>query len=128
MSESCVEVRAKSEDFNQLSADGGSNAIGACQEYEVMTRCDSRRATCLDFNVCFSHQNERSSGYASGTIKFADEPNADLGLILSKNHDIQVRFGRSPKRLGVLLKHQVSHARDPCLKPDPANETRWQGV
>ena len=127
MSESIAESRCRSSDFNQLIADGGSNAIGGIQEYEVVSRVDGHRASSLDFDVCFSHQNERSSGYASGTIDFADDPNPGLGEILKKNHDIQVRMHRSAKRMNILLKHQAASDRSPCLKPDPANETRWQG-
>ena len=104
MSVSVVETRTLSSDFNHLIADGGSNAIGGVQEYEVVTRVEGGRRNAIDFNICFNHQNERSSGFASGTIDFADNPNAALGVVLKKHHKIQVRIHRSPKRMGFFLR------------------------
>ena len=127
MNDSVVETRSQSSDFNQLIADGGSNVIGGVQEYEVVTRVEGGRRNAMDFNICFDHQNERSSGFASGTMDFADNPNADLGAILKKHHEIQVRIHRSPKRMNVLHNIQLVRGRNPCLRPDPGNDTRWQG-
>ena len=126
MDDSCRESKTQSEGSNHLSVDGGPNAIRGIQEFKVVTRTDGR-ANCIDFNVCYAHQNERASGDASRTLKLAYNPNAALGIMLAKNHAIQVRIGRSPKRMGVLNTHHVANGRDPCLKPDPANDTRWQG-
>ena len=83
----------------------------------------------MDFNVCGAHQNERSDGYASGVLKFADNPNdnEDLGDILKKNHDIQVRIPRNPGRMKIYREIQTQKARNLALNPDPANATRWQG-
>ena len=123
---SCYETRTKSSDFNNLVGDGGSNAIGGVQEYEVLTRSEGRPNN-IDFNVCFDHQNERSSGYATGTLQFQENPNAELGAILRKSHEIQVRLNRSGKRMGVYYGVQHEKGRNPKLNPDPANETRWHG-
>jgi hypothetical protein len=41
MQDSCAESGTVSEDWAQLSADGGSNDIGSIQEYEVICRSDS---------------------------------------------------------------------------------------
>ena len=87
MFESIVEAKIDSDDFNQLAADGGSNTIGSIQDFEVVTR-EEGRTNYTDFVVCFSHQNEGSAGYASGTVKFVDAPNEELGAVLAKNHDI----------------------------------------
>jgi hypothetical protein len=81
-------IKIQSSDFCQLVADGASNAIGSLAEHELLTR--STRENDVDFNVCMVHQNERSGGYASGTIKFATDPNPNLGAVLEKNHTLQV--------------------------------------
>jgi hypothetical protein len=91
MQDSCAESGIVSEDWAQLSADGGSNAIGSIQEYEVVPHSDGRQ-TRVEFNICYFHQNERSGGYASCTMKFADKPNEELGAILKKSHEILVRI------------------------------------
>lgn len=81
-------IKILSSDFCQLVADGASNAIGSLVEHELQTR--STRESEVDFNVCMVHQNERSGGYASGTVKFALDPNPNLGAVLKKNHSLQV--------------------------------------
>ena len=91
MQVSCDQSGILPEDWAQLSADGGSNAIGSIQEYEVVSRSDGRQ-TSVEFNICYSHQNERSGGFASGTMKFADMPNEELGAILRKSNEIQVQI------------------------------------
>ena len=78
----------------------------------------------MNFNVSAAHQNERSGGYASGVLKFADNPNEDLGNILKKNHEIQVRIHRNPGRMKIYRDIQTQKARKPALNPDPANATR----
>jgi hypothetical protein len=78
--------------------------------------------------VCYAHQNERSGGYASGTIKCAEPVKEALGDILLKNHQIQARISRSAARMNVYRDIQSRHGRKPLLQPDPANETRWQSV
>lgn len=93
----------------------------------VGTMADEGRTKATDFNICFAHQNERSGGFASGTIEFAVNPNAELGEHLNKNHKIQTRMNRSGKRLGVYRDIQETKGRAPQLKPKPAGETRWQG-
>ena len=101
MEESSKEVGIKPSDFSNLSADGGSNAIGSRSEYEVVTRCDGRQNQ-VDFNICFAHQNERSGAYASGTGGFKEQPNTELGEVLLKNHTIQTFIDRSSKRIDLL--------------------------
>jgi hypothetical protein len=91
MQDSCAESGILSEDWAQQSADGGSIAIGSIQEYEVVSRSEGQQ-TSVEFNICYSHQNERSGGFASGTMKFADKPNEELGAILRKSHEIQVQI------------------------------------
>ena len=63
IAKSLREATVKDYDVSVLSADGASNA-----EYS---------------DVCLAHQNERSGGFASGTICFASEPdvNKELGSI-----------------------------------------------
>ena len=79
-------------DFSQLTADGASNAIGSMQEFEVLTR--HGRPNDVDFAVCYAHQNERSGGKASGTVKFAEETNgvvhANVGQKVLKCHIILI--------------------------------------
>ena len=41
-------------DWNCLSTDGATNAIGLLAEYEVVTR--QGRSTSVDFNICYAHQ------------------------------------------------------------------------
>lgn len=127
MNESCVEAKVKADDFLQLTADGASNAVGSVQEFELLTR-EEGRSNSVNFNVCLSHQNERSSGYASGTTDFASKPNDELGAVLKKSHSIQVRINRAPKRMEAYRSVQESKGRNPPLHPNPCNETRWQGV
>lgn len=126
MFDSIEAAKVQSDDFLALAADGGSNAIGSISEFEVVAR-DEGRTKAADFNICFAHQNERSGGFASGTIEFAVNPNAELGEHLNKNHKIQTRMNRSGKRLGVYRDIQETKGRAPQLKPKPAGETRWQG-
>ena len=89
MQDSCAESAIVPEDWGQLSADGGNNTIGSIQECEVVSRSKGWQ-TSVEFNICYSHQNEPSGGYASGTMKFVDKPNKELGAILRKSHEIQV--------------------------------------
>ena len=126
MNDSFVAARVKHFNLHQLSVDGASNAIGSLAEYEVLSR-----ASCLndvDFNVCLAHQNECSGGYASGTIKFAEPVNDELGGVLTKNHQIHVLLNWSAPRMKVYCSVQERHERKPKLSPDPAGETRWNGV
>lgn len=120
-------AKIATDDIHQLAADGGSNAIGSVQEYEVVAR-DEGRAVSTDFGICMSHQNERSGGLASGTIKFAEMQNEELGLIIKKNHENQVRLNRSGHRLGVYSGVQDRKERNPKLGADPCGGTRWQGM
>jgi hypothetical protein len=83
MQDNCAESAIVPEDWGQLSADSGSNAIGSIQEYEVVSHSECWQ-TSVEFNICYSHKNEHSGGYASGTIKFVDKPNEELGAILRK--------------------------------------------
>jgi hypothetical protein len=129
MTESCKESTIQQDDWGQLAADVGSNAIGSICEFELVTRSeDGGRESSVDFNICYSHQNERSCGYASVTVKFADSKIDALGDILKKSHAIQVRINQSHKRMTEF--HEVQHekGRSPLLSPDPAGETRWNGM
>ncbi len=83
--------------------------------------------TSVEFNICYSHQNEHSGGFASGTMKFADKPNEELGAILSKSHETQVWISRSPKHMKLYSNIQRRQGRKPQLAPDPAGETCWNG-
>jgi hypothetical protein len=74
------------QDINQLAADRASNAIGSIAEYESLAQLI--RSNDVELSVCIAHQNERSGGYASGTIAFAVPANQELGDILDKSHRI----------------------------------------
>lgn len=115
----------KKSDILHMAADGTSNAIGSIAEYKSLTR--TQRGNDINFNICFAHQANRSGGYASGTIKFAQAVNEVLGAILNKNHTIQVRFCRSGARMKLLRDVQKNNGRKPILSPNPAGETRWGG-
>ena len=82
----------------------------------------------VQFDVCYAHQNQRSGGYASGTLKFAEPVNTALGEILIKNHQIQVNICRSTKRMNVYPNVQKSQSCKPMLNPDPGNKTRWDNL
>jgi hypothetical protein len=124
--ESFSEALLCSGDINQFSADGASNAIGSIAEYEALSR--PTRPNDVQLSVCFAHQNERSGGYASGTIAFAEPANKELGDILEKSHSVQVRLSRSSRRMAIYSEIQLKNKRKPMLKPDPANDTRWNGT
>ena len=125
MKSSSAELRIINSGFSQLTADGASNAIGSMQEFEVLTRAG--HSNNVDFAVFYAHQNERSGGKASGTVKFAEVINDELGDVLKKSHKIQVCISRAPKRLHIY--QQIKNKKDckPLLNPDPAKETRWNG-
>jgi hypothetical protein len=124
--ESFSEARLKHKDVNQFSADGALNAIGSIAEYEALSR--TTRPNDVQLSVCFAHQNERSGGYASGTITFAEPANKELGDVLVKSHKIQVRLSRSSNRMAIYREVQLRNNCKPMLNPDPANETRWNGT
>lgn len=126
MRDSVDEAMIENDDFNQLAADGGSNAIGSIQEFEVVAR-DEGRTTSTDFGVCVSHQNERSGGLASGTTKFKEMENEALGLILIKNHENQVRLNRSGTRMDSYNGVQDQKERNPHVGAEPCGGTRWGG-
>ncbi len=129
MLDSCKESTIQQDDWGQLAADGGSNAIGSIRKFELVTWSeDGGQEGSVDFNICYSHQNERSGGYASGTVKFADSQNDALGEILKKSHGIQVQINRSHKRMTVFHEIQHKKGRFPLLLPDPAGETCWNGM
>ncbi len=71
--ESFSEASLCNKDINQFSADGASNAIGSIAEYEALSR--PTRPNDVQLSVRFAHQNERSGGYASGKIAFAEPAN-----------------------------------------------------
>jgi len=123
MEESTVEVRIKDSDFNQLCADGASNAKGSIAEYEALAR--TRRSNNVDVDVCISHQNQRSAGYASGTVDFAKPVNEELGGIIRKSHDITVHISRAPLRMSVYNDVQKRRKRRPQLTFKVGNDTRW---
>ena len=123
MKESTTELRILHGDLNQLCADGASNASGSIAEYEATTR--TQRSNDVDVDVCISHQNQRSAGYASGTIDFAEPVNEKLGSVIRKNHDIAVHVSRSHTRMSVYKGVQERRKRKPQLKPVVGNDTRW---
>ena len=92
MFESNRELKIPDEYYGLLASEGGSNAIGYIQEFEVVgpvADAGGGRSNNQDFVICFSHQNERSGGWSSDTSGFVDKPNEDLGLLLKKNHAVQ---------------------------------------
>ncbi|MDB4430486.1 hypothetical protein N9140_00850, partial [bacterium] len=106
--------------------DGGSNAIGSVQEYEVVTRCSNKgRSNNQDFNVCVAHQNQRSAGMASGTADFVVNDNEELGALLKKSHEIQERTHRNNNRMKEYVAVAERKGRQPILKPKPSGVTRW---
>ncbi len=60
-------------------------------------------------------------------MKFADKPNEELGAILKKSHEIQVRISWSPKGMKLYSDIQRKQGHKPLLAPDPAGETCWNG-
>jgi hypothetical protein len=102
----------KHADVNQFADDGASNAIGSMSEYEslLQTACPNEE----HFDVCYAHQNQRSGGYTSGTLKFAEPVNTALGEILIKNHQIQVHICRSINRIKVYCNVQKAIQANPC--------------
>ena len=81
--------------------------------------------TSVEFNICYSHQNECSRGYASGTMKFVDKHKEELGAILRKSHEIQAQISQAPKWMNLFFDVQQKQSHKPLLAPDPAGETRW---
>eukprot|EP00984_Skeletonema_dohrnii_P025630 scaffold14813_cov173-Skeletonema_dohrnii-CCMP3373.AAC.2 len=79
----------------------------------------------VDIDVCISHQNQRSAGYASGTIDFADPVNEELGSTIRNSHDIIVHASRSHSRMSIYNAVQKRRNREPRLKPIIGNDTRW---
>lgn len=111
-------------DWNNLSVDGASNAIGAVAEYEVITR--EGRSSSVDFETCFAHQNQRSALRASGIVEFKAGPtNKDSGECLNKCHEIQLRIYRSPNRMQTIDNIQTKKGREPHIRPKLRNDTRW---
>jgi hypothetical protein len=92
MFESMAEGKVQKDDFGRLAADGGSNAVGAVQEYKVVGQEQGGRINNTNFTICHAHQQERSGGVAVGTAKFVSLPNEQLEKVLEKNHSIQVRM------------------------------------
>jgi hypothetical protein len=128
MFESFCEATLLNGDFLQLAADGASNAIGSIAEFESLSR--PSRSNNVGLSICIAHQNERLGRYASGTIAFAEPDNDELGSIIDKSHKIQVRMSRLSQRTAVYCDIQTENNRKPMpmLIPDPANETRWNGL
>ena len=60
-------------------------------------------------------------------MKFADMPYEELGAILRKSPEIQVRISRSPKRMKLYSDIQRRRGHKPLLAPDPAGEIHWNG-
>ncbi len=116
-------MKVNHSDLNQVTADGAGNAIGSVSEYESRTR--SYRGNDVEVEVCIAHQNERSGGYASGTIKFEELVNVDLGTFLAKSHKLQTFLSRSTERMSVYKDVAEDNGRCPILLPNPGNETRW---
>ena len=125
MEESVAEAKVIHDDFGHILADGGFNAIGSVREFELKGR-EEGRVNNLDFNICASHQNERSSDYASGLGGFVENQNEELGDILKKNHTIQTELNCHPGRMRVYAEVQKAKGRKPPLNPHPSVQTRWQ--
>ena len=126
MDSSVQDSKLEASDFGQLVADGGSNAIGSVQEYEVVTRSSNKgRSNNQDFNVCVAHQNQRSAGMASGTADFVVNENEELGALLKKSHEIQERTHRNNNRMKEYVAVAERKGRQPILKPKPSVVTRW---
>ena len=96
LDESTTSVKTMPSDYNQMAADGASNAIGSILELETRTR--TVRSNDVDLSICCAHQNERARGYASSTQEYANPVNLELGKVLNKSHSIQVRLNRAPNR------------------------------
>ena len=94
------------------------------QEFEVVAWEDGR-SNSTDFVVCLSRQNERSGWYVSGTVKFADAPNDELGAVLGKNHEVQVRMHRNPGCMSVYNDVAGGKEREPVDLP--AQQMRLDG-
>jgi hypothetical protein len=109
-------------DFCHLTANGASHAIGSMQEFKVLTHAGPSNN--VDFAVRYAQQNERSGGKASGTVKFSEATNNDLGVVLKKSLKIQARISRAPQRMHACQEVQNKKECKPLLNPDPANETR----
>lgn len=124
MRETNEQLSVEDADLNQVTADGGSNAVGSAQEFELVGR-EKGRENSQDFIVCVAHQNERAGGYASGTAKFAEDPNPELGKTLTKNHSLQERFHRNSGRMGEYNSVQTAKGRNPLIGPYPGVCTRW---
>lgn len=126
MDESIKESNLEASDFCQLVADGGSNAIGSVQEYEVLTRTsENGRSNSQEFNVCVAHQNQRSAARACGTGDFVQNENEELCAILKKSHEIQERTHRNSNRMNEYVTVAERKERDPILKPKPSVVSRW---
>lgn len=123
MRESIEAAHIEDADMNQLCADGATNAKGSIAEYEALAR--TRRSNHVDVDVCISHQNQRSIGYASGTLEFAEPVNDELGAVLHKSHEIIVHLFRSFVRMAAYNEVQNRRRRQPKLSPVIANDTRW---
>ena len=121
--ESLEHLHVKHADVNQVTADGAGNAVGSVAEYESKTR--TFRGNDVDVDVCIAHQNERSGGYASGTIEFAEPVNEELGDLLKKSHTIQTFIHRSQERMDAYEKIAESNGREPIYRPKPGIDIRW---
>jgi hypothetical protein len=119
MNSSCIASWITNPDFSQLPANGASNAIGSMQEFKVLTHTGC--SNYVDFAVCYAHQNERSGGKASGTVKFAEAANNNLEDVLKKSHKIQVCISRAPKRMHAYQQVQNRKERKPLLN----NQMEW---
>jgi hypothetical protein len=56
-------------------------------------------------------------------MKFSDKPNEELGAILRKSHEIQVRISQAPKCMKLYPDIQWRRGHKPLLAPDSAGET-----
>ncbi|KAL7541353.1 hypothetical protein ACHAWF_006910 [Thalassiosira exigua] len=91
--ESVVKANLASEDFDHLSADGCSNAIGPIREFE-MKGSEEARVNNLDSNICAAPQNECSCNYSSRIGCFVENMNKELGDVLKKYNTIQTKLNR----------------------------------
>lgn len=97
--ESFEQCKIQSSDFNQLSADDAANSIGLISEYKNSLQITYPKN--IESTVCLDHQNDCLIEFGSGTIKFTQPKNANLGALLYKSHKIQSSISHAPAHMPV---------------------------
>jgi hypothetical protein len=83
------------------STDGVSNAIASSMEFQAMT--NAVKVSSIRHYTCYTHQENRSAKFASGTGDFKHQANPELAKVLKKLHKINGRIYRSETRLKILF-------------------------